>query len=94
MLYNVQTAFYHGGDFTRENFKSVIETTNKCLKAVLTKWRDLHVLLQGLNIHAVEDHLVYLMILWNGIGCFLEDFVEQSYQTGKLEEKRSGHMGD
>ena len=44
--------------------------------------------------HAVEDHLVYLMILWNGRGCFLEDFVEQSHQNRKLEEKRSGHMCD
>ena len=50
--------------------------------------------LKGQKVHAVEDHLVYLMILWNRIRCFLKDFVEQSHQTRKLEEKRSGHIGD
>ena len=74
--------------------KSVIKTTKKSVKSVLTKWRDLHLLLKGPKVHAVEDHLVYLMIIGNGIGCFLEDFIEQSHQTRKLEEKRRGHMGD
>ena len=155
LLYNVQRASYHGGDFTGGNLRnlfdnaeevfdkfetklkesnrpnrcsdeeikkrcsktkeicilmdylftlartpsgdadeSVIKTTRICVKAVLLKWRDLHLSFLGPKIHAVEDHLIYLMMLWNGIGCFLEDFVEQSHQTGKLEEKRTGHMGD
>merc|ERR1712032_1583740 len=58
------------------------------------KWRDLHLSFKGPKIHAVEDHLVPLMTKLNGIGCFLEDFVEKEHQTGKLEEKRTGHMGN
>ena len=27
-------------------------------------------------------------------GCFLEDFVEKEHQTGKLEDKRTGNMGN
>jgi len=54
----------------------------------------LHLSFKGPKIHAIEDHLVALMTKWNGIGCFLEDFVEKEHQTGKLEEKRTGHMGN
>lgn len=72
----------------------LLKLLKKCVEAVLTKWRDLHLLLKGPKIHAVEDHLVCLMIFWNWIGCFLEDFFEQFHQIRKFEEKRSGHMGD
>ena len=72
----------------------VIKTTKKCVRAVVTKWRDLYLSFKGPKIHAIADHLVALMTKWNGIGCFLEDFVEKEHQTGKLEEKRTGHMGN
>ena len=49
---------------------------------------------KGPKIHAVEDHLLSLMKKWNGIGCFLEDFVEKEHQTGRLEDKRTGNMGN
>jgi hypothetical protein len=32
------------------------------------------------KIHALEDHLIATMEQWNGIGDFLEDFIEQANQ--------------
>jgi hypothetical protein len=31
---------------------------------------------------------------WNGIGDFLEDFIEQAHQFGMREEKRTANMRD
>ena len=30
----------------------------------------------------------------NGIGCFIEDFIEQAHQFGMLDEKRTANMRD
>ena len=76
------------GDLT----PAIIVTTKECIKAVVRKWKDLRLSLNGPKWHAIEDHLIYLMEYWNGIGCFTEDHVEKSHQTGMLEEKRTGHM--
>jgi hypothetical protein len=34
------------------------------------------------KIHGLEDHLIPMMERWNGIGDFLEDFIEQAHQFG------------
>ena len=47
-----------------------------------------------LKIHGIEDHLVNQMRKFNGIGCFLEDFVEQVHQFGMKDEKRTANMPD
>jgi len=39
-------------------------------------------------------HLIQQMKKRRGIGCFGEDFVEKSHQTGKKEERRTGNMTD
>ena len=46
------------------------------------------------KIHALEDHLIASMEQWNGIGDFLEDFIEQAHQFGMKEEKRTANMRD
>ena len=35
-----------------------------------------------------------MMERWNGIGDFLEDFIEQAHQFGMKEEKRTANMRD
>ena len=47
-----------------------------------------------LKIHGIEDHLVDQMRQFNGIVCFLEDFVEQAHQFGMKDEKRTANMPD
>ena len=46
------------------------------------------------KIHGVEDHMLEHMTRWNGIGCFVEDFVEQAHQVGLKEESRSKRMAN
>ena len=47
-----------------------------------------------LKIHGIEDHLVPQMKQFNGIGCFIEDFIEQAHQFGMLDESRTSNMRD
>eukprot|EP00978_Attheya_sp_CCMP212_P042544 scaffold260896_cov65-Attheya_sp.AAC.1 len=35
-----------------------------------------------------------MMIKWQGIGCFIEDFIEQAYQFGVNDESRTRGMRD
>ena len=60
----------------------------------MVKWRDLRLSTDMLKIHGIEDHLVKQMRDFNGIGCFLEDFVEQAHQFGMRDEKRTANMPD
>ena len=46
------------------------------------------------KIHGIEDHLLDQIIKYNGIGCFIEDFIEQALQYGMLEERKSANMRD
>ena len=46
------------------------------------------------KIHALFTHLVPQMIVWKGVGDFLEDFVEQGHQSGVKEEYRTHGMQD
>ena len=71
-----------------------MDRIDKCVEAVVCKWRDLQLSLWGPKWHAVEKHLVFLMRKWHDIGCFTEDHIEQSHQTGMLEERKTGHMSD
>ena len=73
---------------------NILNKTETFIKFVVKNWRELGLSFKGPKIHAVKDHLLSLMKNWNGIGCFLEDFVEKEHQTGKLEDKRTGNMGN
>jgi hypothetical protein len=46
------------------------------------------------KIHGLEDCLIAMMEQWNGIGDFLEDFIEQVHQFGIREEKCTVNMRD
>ena len=42
-----------------------------------------------IKIHGVEDHLFDQIKYYNGIGCFIRDFIEQAHQFGNLDESRT-----
>ena len=44
-------------------------------------------------IHGIEDHLVK-QIFFKGIGCFIEDFIEQAHQFGNIDERKTGNISD
>ena len=60
----------------------------------MVKWRELRLSTNMLKIHGIEDHLVNQMRKFNGIGCFIEDFIEQAHQFGMKDEKRTANMRD
>ena len=66
-----------------------IELTRRFVRATLQMWRKLRLSMQAPKIHGIEDHLVDIMILWGGIGSFVEDFVEQAHQFGVKDEVRT-----
>jgi hypothetical protein len=78
------------GELTNE----VLEETKRCLRVTMLKWRDLRLSMKMPKIHGLEDHLAAMMEQWNGIGDFLEDFIEQAHQFGMKEEKRTANMRD
>ncbi len=78
------------GEATNE----ICDLTEKYVTVVMVKWRDLRLSTDMLKIHGIEDHLVKQMRDFNGIGCFLEDFVEQAHQFGMRDEKRTTNMPD
>jgi hypothetical protein len=78
------------GQLTNE----VLDETKRCLRVTMLKWRDLRLSMKMPKIHGLEDHLAAMMEQWNGIGDFLEDFIEQAHQFGMKEEKRTANMRD
>ena len=70
----------------------------KQLKEISTlsmmKWRNMTMSMQMIKIHGVEDHLFDQIKHYNGIGCFIEDFIEQEHQFGNLDESRTGKLRD
>ena len=47
-----------------------------------------------IKIYGVEDHLFEQIEKFNGNNCFIEDFIEQAYQFGMLDEKLTSQMRD
>jgi hypothetical protein len=72
----------------------ILKELKRCLRVTMLKWRDLRLSMKMPKIHALEDHLAAMMERWNGIGDFLEDFIEQAHQFGMKEEKRTANMRD
>jgi hypothetical protein len=79
---------------TNELTDLIRDETKRCLRVTMLKWRDLRLSMKMPKIHGLEDHLVAMMERWNGIGDFLEDFIEQAHQFGMKEEKRTANMRD
>ncbi|WP_288993338.1 hypothetical protein [uncultured Marinobacter sp.] len=79
---------------TGELTGAILDETRRCLKVTMLKWRDLRLSMKMPKIHGLEDHLIASMEQWNGIGDFLEDFIEQAHQFGMKEEKRTANMRD
>ena len=67
---------------------------NEIIKLSMMKWRNLRMLMKMIKLHAVEDHLFNQIKHFNGIGCFIEDFIEQAHQFGNLDESRTGKLRD
>jgi len=67
---------------------------NEIIKLSMMKWRNLRMSMQMIKIHGVEDHLFDKIKHYNGIGYFIEDFIEQAHQFVNLNESRTGKLRD
>ena len=67
---------------------------NEIIKLSMLKWRNLRMSMKMIKIHGVEDHLFDQIKHFNGIGCFIEDFIEQAHQFGNLDESRTSKLRD
>jgi hypothetical protein len=59
--------------------EAILDETRRCLGVTMLKWRDLRPSTRMPKIHGLEDYLITMMEQWNGIGDFLEDFIEQAH---------------
>ena len=67
---------------------------NEIIKLNMMKWRNLRMSMQMIKIHGVEDHLFDQIKHFNGISCFIKDFIEHAHQFGNLDESRTGKLRD
>jgi hypothetical protein len=74
--------------------EAIMANASKCIKAVMLKWQDLGMSMKRPKIPAVEDHLLWQMALYAGIGDFVEEFIEQAHQIGRTEDIRTRNMRD
>ena len=86
--------FSHARTPSGEASEEICQLTDRYVRAVMVKWRDLLLTTKMLKIHGIEDHLVKQMRKFKGIGCFIEDFIEQAHQFGMREECRTANMRD
>ena len=63
------------------------------IQKVILCWRNLHFSSKIPKIYCIEDHLLDQIIKYNGIWCFIEDFIEQAHQYGILG-KKAANMRD
>ena len=70
----------------------------KKLKEIITlrkmKWINVRASMQMITIDGFEDHLFDQIKHYNRIGCFIEDFIEQTHQFRHLDESRTGKLRD
>ena len=60
----------------------------------MIKWKNLRISMQMIQIHGVDNHLFDQIKHSNGIGCFIEDFIEQVHQFKNLDESKTGKVRD
>ena len=60
----------------------------------MLKWRNFRLSMKQINLYGTEDHLFDQIKKYNGIGCFIEDFIEQVHQFVALDERRTSKLKD
>ena len=53
---------------------------NEIITLCMLKWRNLRLSMKMIKKHGVEDHLFDQIKKNNGIGCSIEDSIEQAHQ--------------
>ena len=72
----------------------IIDKLEIVINKTMICWRNLRLSTKIVKNHGIEDHLLDQIKKHNGIGCFIEDFIEQAHQFGMIDEKRTANMRD
>ena len=65
----------------------IIDILEIVIDKIMLCWRNLRLSTKMVKNHEIEDHSLDPIKKYNGIGCFIEDFIEQAHQFGMLDEK-------
>ena len=65
--------------FTETNTTKIIEKLEIVIDKTMICWRNLRLSTKIVKIHGIEDHILDQIKKYNGIGCFIEDFIEQTH---------------
>ena len=74
--------------------EEIIDKLEIIIKKILLCWRNLHLSTKMVKIHDLDDHLLNQIKKYNGIGCFVENFIEQARQFGMIDEKLPVNIRD
>ena len=76
------------------NSKKNIEKLKTVITQIPSCSRKLKLSTKIPKIHDIEDHFLNQFKKYNGIGCFTEDFIEQTHQFRMNDDKRTVNMRD
>ena len=57
----------------------IIDKLENFIEKTMLCWRNLRLSTKMVKIHGIEDHLLDQIKKYNGIGCFIKDFIEQAH---------------
>ena len=72
----------------------IIDKVEIVIDKTMIYWRNLRLSTKMVKIHGIEDYLWDQIKKYNGLGCFIKDFIEQAQQFGMLDKKRTANMRD
>ena len=64
---------------TETNTTKIIEKLEIVIDKTMICWRNLRLSTKIVKMHGIEDHILDQIKKYDGIGCFIEDFLEQTH---------------
>ena len=93
-MYTVRFFIFFIKDLMWRDVKNIIDKLEIAITQTISCWRNLRLSTKMPKIHGIEDYLFDQIKKYNGIRCFIGDFIEQAHQFGIKGEKRTAKMRD
>ena len=93
-MYTVRFFIFFIKDLMWGDVKNIIDKLEIAITQIISCWINLRLSTKMPKIHGIEDYLFDQIKTYNGIRCFIEDFIEQAHQFGIKGEKRTANMKD
>ena len=79
--------FFLSKTLKRKITPEIIKKLEVVIDKTMTYWRNLRLSTKTVKLHGIKDYVLDQIEKYNGIGFFIEDFIEQAHQFGMLDEK-------